>query len=64
MARRLLILLLIIAVSFAVVKILDKNAAAQDENGLSRVLENQRIILEKLDVIDGKIDILKTRIRL
>ncbi|MDP3789102.1 MAG: hypothetical protein Q8R48_01720 [Candidatus Omnitrophota bacterium] len=63
MARRLLILLLIIAVSFAVVKILDKNAAAQDENGLSWVLENQRMILEKLDVIDGKIDGLKTRIR-
>lgn len=63
MVRRLLILLLIIAVSFAVVKILDKNAAAQDENGFIQVLENQKIILEKLDVIDGKIDRLKTRIR-
>ena len=63
MARSLLILLLIIAVSFAVVKILDKNATAQDEGELSQVLENQRLILEKLDVIDGKIDTLKTRIR-
>jgi len=62
MARSLLILLLIIAVSFAVVKILDRNATAQDEGGLSQVLENQRLILEKLDAIESKIDVLKTRI--
>lgn len=64
MVRSLLILLLIIAISLVVFKILDRNAAAQDEGGLSQVLENQRLILEKLDKIDQKLDVIKMRTRI
>lgn len=62
MMRNVIIVLLIIIIPLMAFKALDKNAAAQDEGGISRVLENQKLILEKLDVIDGKIDALKTRI--
>jgi peptidoglycan hydrolase CwlO-like protein len=63
MTRSVIILLLIIAISLVAFKIFDKNAGAQDEGGISQVLENQKLILEKLDSIDHKVDVLKTRIR-
>jgi hypothetical protein len=63
MTRSIIILLLIVAVSLAVFKVLDKNAGAQEGNELSQVLENQKMILEKLNVIEGKVDGLRTRIR-
>lgn len=63
MARSVIILLLIIAVSLAVFKILDRNAGAQETGGISQVLANQELILQKLDSIDHKVDVLKTRIR-
>ncbi|MDD5680798.1 MAG: hypothetical protein PHI59_06120 [Candidatus Omnitrophica bacterium] len=63
MIRSVIILLLIIAVSLAVFKILDRNAGAQETGGISQVLANQELILQKLDSIDHKVDVLKTRIR-
>lgn len=60
--RNVIVVLLIMAISLVVFKALDKNATAQDEGGFGQVLENQRLILEKLDSIENKIDILKTRI--
>lgn len=62
MMRALVSLFLIIAISLVIFKALDNNAGAQGETDLTRVLENQRLILEKLDAIGSKIDGLKTRL--
>lgn len=62
MLRALVSLFLIIMISLVIFKALDNNAGAQGETDLTQVLENQRIILEKLDVIGAKVDGLKTRL--
>ncbi len=62
MLRAIVSLFLIIAVSLVIFKAFDNKAGAQSETDLTQVLENQRLILEKLDAIDGKIDGLKTRL--
>jgi len=62
MARSALILLLVIVISLAVFKAIDRNAGAQDVSELNQVLENQKLILEKLDFMDHKLDVLKTRL--
>ena len=62
MARSALILLLVIVISLVVFKTIDRNAGAQGNNELSQVLENQKLILEKLNVMDHKLDVLKTRL--
>jgi hypothetical protein len=58
-------MILIAAVSLAVFAIVDKSAGArseEDAGGIDQVLANQKAILEKLDTIERKIDILRTRI--
>ena len=62
MLRNIVIVLLIMVISLMFFKAFDRNADAQDTDALARILENQRSILEKLDVIEGKIDVLRTRI--
>lgn len=62
MLRAVISLFLIIAISLIVFKALDNNAGAQNETDLTQVLENQRLILEKLDAIADKINTLKTRV--
>ena len=63
MLRNIVIVLLIIVISLMVFKAFDKNASAQDPDVLTTIIENQKAILEKLDVIERKVDLLRTRIR-
>ena len=62
MARSVIILLLIIVIALVVFKALDKNAGAQESSEMSQLLDGQKAILEKLDIIENKLDTIKTRI--
>ena len=64
MARGIIILLLIVVASFLIFEMCNRDAGAQDAGTLSQVLKNQKIILEKLDAIDKKLDVIKMRIRM
>ena len=68
MVRGAIILLLIIIVSLFIFEIFDRNAGAQDtgrDTGvLDKVLQNQKLILEKLDAVDKKLDVIKVRIKI
>lgn len=70
MVRGIIILLLIIVASFLIFDMCNRNVVAQEADdvgkaaSLSQVLENQELILEKLEVLDKKLDIIKVRIRL
>lgn len=68
MVRGVVILLLIIIVSLFIFEIFDRNAGAQDSGQdkgiLDKVLQNQKLILEKLDAIDKKLDVIKVRIKI
>jgi peptidoglycan hydrolase CwlO-like protein len=62
MMRNVVIVLLIAVISIMFFKVFDRKAGAQENNELSQVLENQKLILEKLSVMDHKLDVLKTRL--
>ena len=64
MARGIIILILIIVASFLIFEMTDKNVGAQSVTDLSQVLQNQKLILKKLDAVDKKLDVIKMRIRL
>lgn len=63
MARGIIISLMAAIILLILFKAFGQNAGAEDADAIGRILANQRIIIEKLDAIDGKVDILKTRIR-
>ena len=63
MAKAVIIVLLIIGATLFVFKISDRNANAQATGGYNQILQNQRSILDKLDLMDRKLDQLKMRIR-
>lgn len=63
MGRIVFILLLVVVIAFFVFEMYDKTVTAEEEDGLGRVLANQKVILEKLDVMDAKLSQLKMRIR-
>lgn len=62
MARGIIILLLIIIASFLIFEMTNKNAGAQGPTNLTQLIQNQQLILEKLDAIDKKLDVIKMRI--
>lgn len=64
MARGAIILFLIIIALFLIFEIFDRDAGAQDTGVLNQVLQNQKIILEKLDAMDKKLDVIRVRIKL
>jgi peptidoglycan hydrolase CwlO-like protein len=67
MARGIIILLLIILAMFFIFEISDKTVSAQTKGKVSElkeVMQNQKLILEKLNTIDKKLDVIKMRIRL
>ena len=63
MVRGAIILLLIIIVSLFIFEIFDRNAGAQDTDVLEKVLQNQKLILERLDTMDEKLDVIRVRIK-
>lgn len=67
MTRGIIVLLLVITISLLIFEIADRNAKAQSTdqpvNELNQVLEGERLILQKLDVIDKKLDVIKMRIK-
>jgi len=63
MVRGVIILLLIVIVAFFIFDVPNRTTVAEEEDELGRVLANQRIILDKLDAIDAKLNQLKMRIR-
>jgi hypothetical protein len=67
MARGIIVLLLVMTISLLIFEIADRNAKAQSTDQpaieLSQVLEGERLILQKLDVIDKKLDVIKMRIK-
>lgn len=68
MTRGIIVLLLVITISLLIFEMADRNAKAQSTDQptseLSQILEGERLILEKLDVIDKKLDVIKMRIKL
>lgn len=64
MARMTIVLLLIIIASLLIFNFCDKNLVAQEADRLEQVLENQKQILQKLDAMDKKLDVIKIRIKL
>lgn len=63
MVRNVVILILIAVVAFLIVNVPDRMTVAEEEDDLGKVLANQKIIIEKLDAIDTKVNQLKMRIR-
>ena len=63
MARGLVVLLLIIIATLLIFDVCNMNARAQGGGSLNQVIENQKLILEKLDALDKKLDVIKIRIR-
>lgn len=67
MARGIIVLLLVMTISLLIFEIADRNAKAQSTDQpaieLSQVLEGERLILQKLDAIDKKLDVIKMRIK-
>ncbi len=64
MARAAVITLLIIIATLLIFEMFDGKAGAQSAGGFGQVLQNQKLILEKLNTMDKKLDQLKMRIRL
>ncbi len=64
MVRGAIILLLIIIALFLIFEMFDRNAGAQDTGVLDKVLQNQKLILEKLDTMNKKLDVIRVRIRI
>ncbi len=66
MARGIIISLMIAVILLTLFKAFGQNAGSEDTAGnadaISRILANQQLIIEKLNVIDAKIDGLKRRI--
>jgi len=62
MARSVLALLLIILAVLLVFEITDKKAAAQSTGGMGQVIQNQKLILDKLNAIEKKLNVIKARI--
>ena len=63
MTRGIVIAVLIIIATLFVFEMFDGSAGAQNAGGLSQVIQNQKLILEKLDNMDKKLDQLKMRTR-
>ncbi len=63
MTRGIIIALLIVIATLFVFGMFDGNLGAQTEGGLSQVIQNQELILKKLNTMDKKLDQLKMRIR-
>jgi len=63
MTRTIIIALLIIVATLFVFEVSDRDARAQVTGGNNQILENQKLILDKLAVMDRKLDQLKMRIR-
>ena len=61
--RGIVIALLIIIATLLIFEMCGNNAGAQDPGSLSQVIKNQKLILEKLNTMDKKLDQLKMRIR-
>ena len=64
MARGLIILLLVIVATLLVFDVCNRNVVAEEADGLNQVIENQKLILEKLQVMDKKLDVIRMRIKL
>ena len=63
MTRTIIIALLIVVATLFAFEMFDENAGAQTAGSLSQVIQNQELILEKLNTMDKKLDQLKMRIR-
>lgn len=67
MTRGIIVLLLVITISLLIFEMADRNAKAQSTDQpaseLSQILEGERLILQKLDAIDKKLDVIKMRIK-
>ncbi len=63
MARAVVIMLLIVIATLLIFGMFDGKAGAQSAGGFDQVLQNQKLILEKLNTMDKKLDQLKMRIR-
>ena len=63
MGRGIVIAVLIIIASFLIFESLGRNAGAQDAVNLNQVIQNQQLIIEKLNNIDVKLRQIRMRIR-
>lgn len=64
MARGIVVLLLIIIATLLIFEMCGGNIGAQEKRGgFGQVLENQKLILDKLEAMDQKLDVIKMRIR-
>lgn len=64
MARGVIIAVLIVIAALLVFEMPARSIEAEEADDLSRVLENQELILEKLQIMDKKLNQLKMRVRL
>ena len=62
MTKSITIALLIIIATLLVFEMFDGTAGAQATDELGHVIQNQKLILEKLNNIDKKLDVIKMRI--
>jgi len=66
MTRGIIVLFLVVTISLLIFEMVDRNVKAQSldqpASELSQILEGQRLILQKLDAMDKKLDVLKIRI--
>lgn len=63
MTRSVIFVLLIIVAMVFVFEFTGTRAGAQDTAGLAQVLNNQERILEKLDNIEKKLNVIRVRLR-
>jgi len=63
MTRTVTILLLVIVAALLVFEFTGSSAGAQATGSMGQVLQNQKAILEKLDAIEKKVNVIKIRLR-
>ena len=63
MIRYATVVVLIMLAVFLFFNMTDRGTVAAEEDSISRILENQKAMIEKLNVMDKKLDQLKMRIR-
>ena len=64
MTRTIIIALLIIVATLLVFEMSDGTAEVQATDELGQVIQNQKLILEKLNNIDKKLDVIRMRVKI
>ncbi len=64
MTRTVIIALLIVIATLLAFEMSDGTAEVQATDDIGQVIQNQKLILEKLNNIDKKLDVIKMRIKI